>query len=76
VITVIKALGVLQGLVVMLIVAGGQGIPLVLVALLVDRASTFLRRLRRSTTFLSYLANAILIFVGISLLFGLFSTAE
>jgi cytochrome c biogenesis protein CcdA len=76
VITVINALGVLQGLVVMLIVAGGQGIPLVLVALLVDRASTFLRRLRRSTTFLSYLANAILIFVGISLLFGLFSTAE
>jgi cytochrome c-type biogenesis protein len=74
VVTMVKALGVLQGVLVMLVFAAGQGIPLVLVALLVDRASTFLRRLRRSTTFLSYIASAVLIFVGVSLLFGLFST--
>ena len=59
----------------MLVFAAGQGIPFLLVAVVVDRASTFLRRLRRSTAFLSYFASAILIFVGISLLFGLFSTA-
>jgi cytochrome c biogenesis protein CcdA len=66
VVTVVKALGILQGVLVMLVFTAGQGIPLVLVALLVDHASTFLRRLRRSTTFLSYLASVILIFVGIS----------
>jgi cytochrome c-type biogenesis protein len=75
VVTIVKALGILQGALVMLVFAAGQGIPFLLVALLVDRASTVLRRLRRSTAFLSYLASAILIFVGISLLFGLFSTA-
>jgi cytochrome c-type biogenesis protein len=75
VVTVVKALGILQGVVLMLVFAAGQGIPFLLVAVVVDRASTFLRRLRRSTAFLSYVASAILIFVGISLLFGLFSTA-
>ncbi len=75
VVTVVKAQGILQGVLAMLVFAAGQGIPFLLVALVVDRASTFLRRLRRSTAFLSYLASAILIFVGISLLFGLFSTA-
>jgi len=75
VVTVVKALGLLQEVIVMLVFAAGQGIPFVLVALLVDRASTFLRRLRRSTTFLSYIASEILIFVGISLLFDLFSAA-
>lgn len=75
VVTVVKAVGILQGVLLMLVFAAGQGIPFLLVALVVDRASTFLRRLRRSTAFLSYLASAILIFVGISLLFGLFSTA-
>jgi hypothetical protein len=53
----------------------GQGIPFVLVALLVDHASTFLRRLCRSITFLSYIGSSILIFMGISLLFHLFSAA-
>lgn len=75
VVTIVKTLGILQGVLVMLVFAAGQGIPFLLVALVVDRASTFLRRLRRSTAFLSYLASAILIFVGISLLFGLFNTA-
>ena len=75
VVTVVKALGILQGVVLMLVFAAGQGIPFLLVAVVVDRASTFLRRLRRSTAFLSYVASAILIFVGISLLFGLFRTA-
>ena len=74
VVTVVKSLGVLQGVLLMLIFAAGQGIPFLLVALLVDRASPFLRRLRRSTALLSYIGSAILIFVGISLLFGLFST--
>jgi cytochrome c-type biogenesis protein len=73
VVTVVKSLGVLQGVILMLVFAAGQGIPFLFVALLVDRASPFLRRLRRSTALLSYIGSAILIFVGISLLFGLFS---
>lgn len=61
-------------MIVMLAFAVGQGVPFLLVALLVDRAGTFLRRLRRSTALLSYIASAILILVGISLVFGFFST--
>jgi cytochrome c-type biogenesis protein len=75
VVTVVRSLSVLQAVILMLVFAAGQGIPFLVIALLVDRASPFLRRLRRSTTLLSYIGSAILIFVGISLLFGLFSTA-
>ena len=75
VLTVVKSQVLLQGVIVMLAFAAGQGVPFLLVALLVDRASTFLRRLRRSTALLSYIGSAILMLVGISLLFGLFSNA-
>jgi len=75
VLTAVKSLLLLQGVIVMLAFAVGQGVPFLLVALLVDRAGTFLLRLRRSTALLSYLASAILILVGVSLVFGLFSTA-
>jgi cytochrome c-type biogenesis protein len=73
VLTAVKSLLLLQGVIVMLAFAMGQGVPFLLVALLVDRASTFLRRIRRSTALLSYIGSAILILVGLSLLFGLFS---
>src|SRR6266567_571765 len=53
---------------------GGPGVPFLLVGLLVDRASTFLRRIRRYTVLFSSIGGAILILVGISLLLGLFST--
>lgn len=64
----------LQGALVMLVFAVGQGVPFLLVGLLVDRAGTFLRRIRRSTVLLSSIGGAILILMGIFLLTGLFST--
>jgi len=63
----------LQGVIVMLTFAVGQGVPVLLVGLLVDRASTFLRRIRRYTVLFSSIGGAILILGGISLLLGLFS---
>lgn len=64
----------LQGALVMLVFAVGQGVPFLLVGLLVDRAGTFLRRIHRSTVLLSSIGGAILILMGIFLLTGLFST--
>lgn len=63
----------LQGSLVMLVFAMGQGVPFLLVGLLVDRAGTFLRRIRRATALLSSVGGAILILLGIFLLTGLFS---
>lgn len=68
VITVVQSLGVLQGIILMLVFAAGQGVPFLLVALVVDRIGPFLRRLRRYTVFLTYVAAALLILVGIALL--------
>ena len=73
VLTAVRSQLLLQGVIVMLAFAVGQGIPFLLVGLLVDRASTFLRRIRRYTVLFSYIGGAILILVGISLLLGLFS---
>jgi cytochrome c-type biogenesis protein len=74
-ILVLTAVGLrpLQGALVMLVFAMGQGVPFLLVGILVDHASTFLRRIRRYTVLFSYVAGAILILIGISLLLNLFS---
>ncbi len=73
VLTAVKSLLLLQGVILMLAFALGLGAPFLLVGLLVDRVGTFLRRIRRYTALLSYIGGAILILVGISLLLGLFS---
>jgi cytochrome c-type biogenesis protein len=65
----------LQGMLVMLLFALGQGVPFLLVGLLVDRAGPFLRRIRRSTALLTRIGGVILILVGFFLLTGLLNTA-
>ncbi len=59
----------------MLLFALGQGVPFLLVGLLVDRASPFLRRIRRSKALLTRIGGVILILVGFFLLTGLLNTA-
>jgi cytochrome c-type biogenesis protein len=73
VLTAVKSALLLQGMIVMLIFALGQGVPFLLVGLLVDRASPFLRRIRRSAALLTGIGGVFLILIGISLLTGLFS---
>ena len=63
----------MQGAIVMLAFALGLGVPFLLVGLLVDRASPFLRRIRRYTVLFSSIGGAILVLMGIFLLTGLFS---
>jgi cytochrome c-type biogenesis protein len=75
VLTAARSLLLLQGVLIMLAFALGQGVPLLLLGLLVDRAGTFLRRIRPYTARLSQIGGAILILLGIFLLFGLFSTS-
>ncbi len=75
VLTAVKSVVVLQGMMVMLLFALGQGVPFLLVGLLVDRASPFLRRIRRSTTLLTRIGGVILILVGFFLLTSLLNTA-
>ncbi len=65
--------GVLQGAILMLTFALGLGVPFLVVGLLVDRASPFLRRIRRFTALFSTIGGVILILLGIFLLTGLFS---
>jgi cytochrome c-type biogenesis protein len=65
--------GVLQGAILMLTFALGLGVPFLAVGLLVDRASPFLRRIRRFTALFSTIGGVILILLGIFLLTGLFS---
>ncbi len=59
----------------MLSFALGLGVPFLLVALLVDRISPFLRRIRRITGVLTTGGAIILILLGLFLLTGLFSTS-
>jgi cytochrome c-type biogenesis protein len=73
VLTAGSATFVLQGAILMLTFALGLGVPFLLVGLLVDRASPFLRRIRRYTALLSTIGGMILILLGIILLTGLFS---
>jgi cytochrome c-type biogenesis protein len=72
VLTAVRSL-LLQGVILMLTFALGQGVPFLLVGFLVDRAGTFLRRIRRYTALLTGIGGVILILIGISLLTGLFS---
>jgi len=62
-----------QGVLIMLAFALGQGVPLLLLGLLVERAGTFLRRIRPYTARLSQLGGVLLILLGLFLLTGLFS---
>jgi cytochrome c-type biogenesis protein len=75
VLTAAGSVALLQGMMVMLLFALGQGVPFVLVGLLVDRAGPFLRRIRRSTALLTHIGGIILILVGFFLLTGLLNTA-
>jgi cytochrome c-type biogenesis protein len=75
VLTAVKSVVLLQGMMVMLLFALGQGVPFLLVGLLVDRASPFLRRIRRSTALLTAIGGVILILIGVFLLTGLLNTA-
>jgi cytochrome c-type biogenesis protein len=74
VLTAARSLHLAQGVLIMLAFALGQGVPLLLLGLLVDRAGTFLRRVRPYTARLSQLGGALLILLGIFLLTGLFSS--
>ncbi|MFI5273225.1 MAG: cytochrome c biogenesis CcdA family protein [Ktedonobacterales bacterium] len=74
VLTAARSLLLAQAVIIMLAFALGQGVPLLLVGFLIDRASTFLRRIRRYTARLSQVGGVILILLGIVLLTGLFST--
>ncbi len=64
---------IVQGAILMLTFALGLGVPFLLVGLLVDRVSPFLRRIRRSTALFSTIGGVILVLLGILLLTGLFS---
>ena len=75
VVTAVRSVVVVQGIVFMLIFALGESIPLLLVGLLVGRAGPFLRRIHRYTTILYYVGAFVMIFVGVSLLFNLFPTS-
>lgn len=66
---------VAQGMLIMLVFALGQGVPLLLIGLLVDRISPFLRRVRRYTAIVSYVGGAVLILLGVFMVSGLFSTS-
>jgi cytochrome c-type biogenesis protein len=60
----------LSGVIFLLAYALGLGLPFVLVGILVDRAGRLMRPLRRYTGPLSFIAGAILIFMGMLLLTG------
>jgi cytochrome c-type biogenesis protein len=75
VLTAAGSVVLLQGMLVLLLFALGQGVPFLLVGLLVDRAGPFLRRIRRSTALLTRIGGVILILVGFFLLTGLLNTA-
>jgi cytochrome c-type biogenesis protein len=75
VLTAVRSVALLQGMLVMLLFALGQGVPFLLVGLLVDRASPFLRRIRRATALLTGIGGVILILMGFFLLTGLLNTA-
>jgi hypothetical protein len=62
-------------LIFMLVFALGESIPSLLLGLLVGRAGPFLRRIHRYTAVLYYVGAVVMIFVGISLVFGPFSTS-
>ena len=60
----------LQGVIFLLAYALGLGVPFLLVGILVDRAGTLMRRIRRYTKLLSFFGGTILILMGMLLLTG------
>jgi cytochrome c-type biogenesis protein len=75
VLTAVRSLHVLQGVLVMLLFALGQGVPFLLVGILVDRAGPFLRRIGRYTHLFAVVGGVTLILIGLFTLTGLFSDA-
>jgi cytochrome c-type biogenesis protein len=76
VLTAVRSLAVAQGVLVMLIFALGQGVPFLLVGILVDRAGPLLQRSRRYTHLFSVIGGITLILIGVFLVTGLFSSAQ
>jgi cytochrome c-type biogenesis protein len=76
VLTAVRSLAVAQGVLVMLVFALGQGVPFLLVGLLVDGAGPVLRRIRRYTHLFSVIGGATLILIGFFLVTGLFSGSQ
>jgi cytochrome c-type biogenesis protein len=76
VLTAVRSLAVAQGVFVMLVFALGQGVPFLLVALLVDRAGPVLRRIRRYTHLFSVIGGVTLVLIGVFLVTGLFSGSQ
>ena len=60
----------LQGVSFLMAYALGLGAPFLLVGILVDRASTLMRRIRRYTGPLSFIGGVILILMGMLILTG------
>ena len=60
----------LQGVIFLLAYALGLGVPFLLVGLLLDRASSFLRPIRRYSRPLSFIGGVVLILMGMLLLTG------
>jgi len=60
----------LQGMIFLLAYALGLGVPFLLVGLLLDRASSLLRPIRRNSRAFSFLGGVILILMGMLLLTG------
>ncbi len=76
VLTAVRSLAVAQGVLVMLVFALGQGVPFLLVGLLVDRAGPILRRIRRYTHLFSVIGGVTLILIRVFLVTGLFSGSQ
>jgi cytochrome c-type biogenesis protein len=76
VLTAVRSVAVVQGVLVMLAFALGQGVPFLLVGLLVDRAGPLLRRVSRYTHLFSVIGGVTLILIGVFLLTGLFSNSQ
>ncbi|HET8628470.1 MAG TPA: cytochrome c biogenesis protein CcdA [Thermomicrobiales bacterium] len=75
VLTTIRSLTPIQGVLFVLAFAAGQGVPFLLAGLLVDRADAALRRIRPVTALVMRLGGVLLILLGAVLVTGLFSTA-
>ena len=76
VLTAVRSLAVVHGVLVMLVFALVQGVPFLLVGLLVDRVGPLLRHIRRYTHIFSVIGGVTLILIGVFLLTGLFSSAQ
>jgi cytochrome c-type biogenesis protein len=75
VLATLRSQALVQGTLLMLAFALGQGVPFLLTGVLLDRAGAFVRRIHRFTRVLSYIAAAILILTGVSLSLNLFPGA-